>query len=43
VLFALSRQIRRNQYTKAIYLLCAGNKVFVECQAQGEGFDPKPP
>jgi len=42
VIFALSRQINMQKYAKTINLLCAGNKVFVKCQAQG-GVDPTPP
>jgi len=44
VVFALSRQIIKQKYAKIIYLLCAGNKVFVKYQAQGGvGLSPKPP
>jgi len=36
VAFALSQQIKQ-KHAKTINLLCAGNKVFVKCQAQGGG------
>ena len=39
VVFALSRQINEQKYAKTIHPLCAGNKVFVEYQAQGD-FNP---
>jgi len=42
VVFAISRQINKQNYAKTINLLCAGNKVFVKYQVQG-GFNPKPP
>jgi len=45
VVFALSRQINKQKYAKTInlvYLLCAGNKVFVIYQAQGEVLTPTP-
>jgi len=40
VAFALNRQINKQKYAKTINLLCAGNKVFVKYQAQGEGLTP---
>ena len=40
VVFALSRQINKQEYAKTINPLCAGNKVFVKCQAQGRGLTP---
>ena len=43
VVFALSRQISMQKYAKTINLVCVGNKVFVKYQAQGRGFNPKPP
>jgi len=42
VVFALSRQINKQMYAKTINTLCAGNKVFVEFQAQ-RGVKPKTP
>ena len=45
VVFALGRQINKQKYVKTInllFLLCAGNKVFVKYQAQG-GFNPQIP
>jgi len=44
VVFALSRQINHQKYAKTtnfLYLLCAGNKVFVKYQAQVGGLTPK--
>jgi len=41
VVFALSRQINKQQVYENINLLCAGEKVFVKYQAQGAGFNPK--
>jgi len=35
VVFALSRQISKQQYAKTINLLCEGNRAFVKYQAQG--------
>jgi len=43
VVFALSRQINKQKYAKTINLLCAGNKVFVKYQAQGEFLNPNLP
>jgi len=34
-------KLTNKKYAKTINLLCAGNKVFVKCEAQG-GFDPTP-
>jgi len=41
MLFALSRQINKQNYEKTINLVCAGNKVFVKYQPQEE-FTPTP-
>jgi len=35
VVFALSRKINKQMYTKTNNLLCADNKVFVTYQTQG--------
>ena len=43
VVFALNRKINKQKYVKTINLLCAGNKVFVKYQAQGEVSTPNPP
>jgi len=43
VVFALSRQINKQKYEKTISLLCAGNKAFVKCQAQGGVLPQLPP
>jgi len=43
VVFAISRHINKQKYAKTLNLRCAGNKVFVKYQAQGEGFNPKHP
>jgi len=40
VVFALSRQIIKQKYAKAMNLFCEGNEVFVKHQAQG-GFYPR--
>ena len=37
LVFELSRQIKKQMYTKTINLLCADNKDFVTYQTQGEG------
>jgi len=42
MVFAISRQINKQKYAKTVNLLCAGNKVFVNYQAQG-GVDPQNP
>ena len=42
VVFVLGRQINKQTYAKTINFLCAGNKVVVKYQAQGEGFNPNP-
>jgi len=39
----LSRQITSKKYAKTVNLLCAGNELFVKYQAEGGGFNPKPP
>jgi len=40
MVFALSRQINKQKHAKTINPLCAGNKVFVKYQAQGEFSTP---
>ena len=42
VVFALSRQINKQNVCENNNLLCAGNKIFVKYQAQGF-FNPNPP
>jgi len=42
VVFALSRQINKQTYTKTNNLLCPDNKVFVTYQTQGEVLTPIP-
>ena len=42
MVFAISRQINKQKVCENS-LLCAGNKVFVKCQAQGGGFTPNSP
>jgi len=43
VVFALSRQINKQNVCEKINLLCAGNKVVVKYQVQRGVFNPDPP
>jgi len=43
VVFALGRKINNHKYAKTINLVCAGNIVFVEYQAQGRVNPTHPP
>jgi len=36
-------KLTSKKYAKTFNLLCAGNNYFVKYQAQGGGFNPKPP
>jgi len=42
VVFALSLKLTSKKYAKTINPLCAGNKVFINYQAQGVIFNPNP-